>query len=65
LIEKPKDYMRIELTHTENARQASLFSPTSAHWETIQGIRNLDWANRSGEMRNCATFLTDQGDRVL
>jgi tRNA threonylcarbamoyladenosine biosynthesis protein TsaE len=48
LIEQPKDYLQIALTHTENARQASLFSPTSAHWETIQGVRNLNWVNRFG-----------------
>jgi tRNA threonylcarbamoyladenosine biosynthesis protein TsaE len=48
LIEQPKDYMQVTLTHREDARQASLFSPTPMHWETIQGVRNLDWVNRSG-----------------
>ncbi len=43
LIEQPKDYLQITLTHTENARQAHLFSSTAMHWETIQGVRNLDW----------------------
>jgi tRNA threonylcarbamoyladenosine biosynthesis protein TsaE len=45
LIERPIDYLQIELTHTENARQATFFSPTSLHWATIQSLRNLDWMN--------------------
>jgi tRNA threonylcarbamoyladenosine biosynthesis protein TsaE len=48
LVEQPKDYLQIALTHREDARQASLFSPTPAHWQTIQGVRNLDWMNQSG-----------------
>jgi tRNA threonylcarbamoyladenosine biosynthesis protein TsaE len=51
LIEQPKDYLQIALTHREDARQASLFSPTPAHWQTIQDVRNLDWVNRSGQAK--------------
>ncbi len=43
LIEQPTDYLQIELTHTENARQATFFSPTSLHWDTIAHLRSLDW----------------------
>jgi tRNA threonylcarbamoyladenosine biosynthesis protein TsaE len=47
LIEQPKDYLQIALTHREDARQARLFSPTPVHWQTIQSVRNLNWVNCS------------------
>lgn len=45
LSERPKDYLQISLTHTDNARQIVLTSPTPKYRETLQGIRKLDWVN--------------------
>jgi tRNA threonylcarbamoyladenosine biosynthesis protein TsaE len=45
LLERPADYLQIELTHWGNARQATFCSPTPLYQKTIQNVCNLDWSH--------------------
>jgi tRNA threonylcarbamoyladenosine biosynthesis protein TsaE len=45
LLERPTDYLQIELIHWGNARQVTFFSSTPLYAETIQNICNLDWSH--------------------